>query len=138
MKLKLDELVDMFDEIQNYEYIVYDKNQPIEYLTETSVQYSVYPQTIEIGYVNEWLAQFLGVPSVEKYETDLSKVLTYFNNLTKNKDIIGDHSTAKLLFIAPPPAQLYGVLSIFIKVLILFVASVCAVKTYCPYSVMVG
>lgn len=25
MKLKLDELVDMFDEIQNYEYIVYDK-----------------------------------------------------------------------------------------------------------------
>lgn len=77
--------------------IVYDKNQPIEYLTETSVQYSVYPQTIEIGYVNEWLAQFLGVPSVEKYETDLSKVLTYFNNLTKNKDIIGDHSTAKLL-----------------------------------------
>ena len=27
MKLKLDELVDMFDEIQNYEYIVYDKKE---------------------------------------------------------------------------------------------------------------
>ena len=27
MKLKLDELVDMFDEISNYEYIVYDKEQ---------------------------------------------------------------------------------------------------------------
>ena len=27
MKLKLDELVDMFDEIQNYEYIVYDKKK---------------------------------------------------------------------------------------------------------------
>ena len=77
--------------------VVYDKNQPIEYLTETSVQYSVYPQTIEIGYVNEWLAQFLGVPSIEKYETDLAKVLTYFNSLTKNKDIIEDHSSVKLL-----------------------------------------
>lgn len=29
MKLKLDELVDMFDEIQNYEYIVYDKKENI-------------------------------------------------------------------------------------------------------------
>lgn len=27
MKLKLDELVDMFDEIQNYEYIIYDKKE---------------------------------------------------------------------------------------------------------------
>ena len=27
MKLKLDELVDMFDEILNYEYIVYDKKE---------------------------------------------------------------------------------------------------------------
>lgn len=27
MKLKLDELVDIFDEIQNYEYIVYDKKE---------------------------------------------------------------------------------------------------------------
>ena len=27
MKLKLDELVDMFDEIHNYEYIVYDKKE---------------------------------------------------------------------------------------------------------------
>ena len=27
MKLKLDELVDMFDEIQNYEYIVYNKKE---------------------------------------------------------------------------------------------------------------
>lgn len=27
MELKLDELIDMFDEIQNYEYIVYDKKE---------------------------------------------------------------------------------------------------------------
>ena len=27
MKLKLEELVDMFDEIQNYEYIIYDKKE---------------------------------------------------------------------------------------------------------------
>lgn len=27
MKLKLDELVNIFDEIQNYEYIVYDKKE---------------------------------------------------------------------------------------------------------------
>ena len=27
MKLKWDELVDMFDEIQNYDYIVYDKKE---------------------------------------------------------------------------------------------------------------
>lgn len=27
MKLKLDELVDMFDELQNYECIVYDKKE---------------------------------------------------------------------------------------------------------------
>ena len=27
MKLKLDELVDMFDEIQNYECILYDKKE---------------------------------------------------------------------------------------------------------------
>ena len=27
MKLKLNELVDIFDEIQNYEYIVYDKKE---------------------------------------------------------------------------------------------------------------
>ena len=32
MKLKLDELVDMFDEIQNYEYIVYDKRKMILFL----------------------------------------------------------------------------------------------------------
>lgn len=77
--------------------IVYDKSQPLEYLTETSISYSVYPQTIEIGYVTEWIAQFLGVPSIEKYETQLDKVLTYFNELSKNKDKIEDHSTTKLL-----------------------------------------
>mgnify|MGYP001852882460 CR=1 FL=1 len=27
MQLKLEELVDMFDEIQNYEYIIYDKKE---------------------------------------------------------------------------------------------------------------
>ena len=77
--------------------IVYDKSQPLEYLTETSIQYSVYPQTIEVGYVNEWLAEFLGVPSIKKYETKLNEVLTYFNKLSLNKDKIEDHSTKQLL-----------------------------------------
>lgn len=77
--------------------ITYDKSQPLEYLTETSIQYSVYPQTIEVGYVNEWLAQFLGVPSIKKYENNLDEVLTYFNNLSKHKDKIEDHSTKQLL-----------------------------------------
>lgn len=77
--------------------ITYDKNQPIEYLSETSIQYSVYPQTIEVGYVNEWLAQFLGVPSIKKYENNLNSVLSYFSVLSKNKDKIDDHSTKQLL-----------------------------------------
>ena len=42
MKLKLDELVDMFDEIQNYEYIVYNKkenNFREEYLKNMAIEW---------------------------------------------------------------------------------------------------
>lgn len=77
--------------------LTYDKSKPLEYLTETSISYSVYPQTMEVGYVNEWLAQYLGVPSINKYENKLNQVLSYFNSLSENKDKLEDHATLKLL-----------------------------------------
>lgn len=77
--------------------LTYDERQPLEYLTETSLKYAVYPQTIEVGYVTEWMAEYVGAPSLKKYEDDFQVVLSYFNTLSKNKDKIEDHSVSKLL-----------------------------------------
>ena len=43
---------------------MYDKSQPLEYLTETSIQYSVYPQTIEVGRYHSWVIDRDSLPDV--------------------------------------------------------------------------
>ncbi len=77
--------------------LTYDERQPLEYLTEAYLKYSVYPQTIEIDYVTAWISEYLGAPNVKKYDDGFEDVLTYFENLKKNKDKIEDHATNKLL-----------------------------------------
>lgn len=77
--------------------ISYDKTKKLEYLTEASLQYSVYPHVFEVGYVTEWIAQYVGAPELYKNEKNVDAVVSYFNALNKNKDILEEHSTNNLL-----------------------------------------
>lgn len=77
--------------------ITYDKSKPLEYLTESSLQYSVYPHAYEVEYVTEWMAQYVGAPELYKNEKNISQVLAYFDALKKGKDKIEDHSGSALL-----------------------------------------
>lgn len=77
--------------------ITYDKSNPLEYITESSLQYSVYPHSYEVEYVTEWIAQYLGAPELYKNEKNINQVLAYFDALKQGKDKIEDHSGSALL-----------------------------------------
>lgn len=77
--------------------ITYDKSKPLEYITESSLQYSVYPHAYEVEYVTEWMAQYVGAPELYKNEKNISQVVAYFDALKKGKDKIEDHSGSALL-----------------------------------------
>ncbi|WP_242347513.1 hypothetical protein [Mucispirillum schaedleri] len=77
--------------------ITYDKSKQLEYITESSLQYSVYPHAYEVGYVTEWMAQYVGAPELYKNEKNISQVVVYFDELKKGKDKIEDHSGSAVL-----------------------------------------
>ena len=77
--------------------ITYDKSNPLEYITESSLQYSVYPHSYEVEYVTEWIAQYLGAPELYKNEKNINQVLAYFDALKQGKDKIEDHSGSAIL-----------------------------------------
>ena len=77
--------------------LAYDKSSDMTYLTESSLQYSVYPHAYEVEYVTEWMAQYVGAPELYKNEKNIKAVLDYFETLKKGKDKIEDHSTSTLL-----------------------------------------
>ena len=52
--------------------ITYDKSKQLEYITESSLQYSVYPHAYEVGYVTEWMAQYVGAPELYKNEKNIT------------------------------------------------------------------
>ncbi len=76
--------------------ITYDKSN-LTYITESSLQYSVYPHSYEVEYVTEWIAQYLGAPELYKNEKNITQVISYFDKLKAGKDKIEDHSGSVLL-----------------------------------------
>lgn len=77
--------------------IAYDKSKPLEYITESSLQYSVYPHAYEVEYVTEWMAKYVGAPELYKNEKNISQIVDYFDKLKQGKDKIEDHSGTALL-----------------------------------------
>lgn len=77
--------------------IVYDKSKPLEYITESSLQYSVYPHAYEVEYVTEWMANYVGAPELYKNEKNISQIVAYFSALKQGKDKIEDHSGSAIL-----------------------------------------
>lgn len=77
--------------------ITYDKSNPLTYITESALQYSVYPHAYEVEYVTEWMAQYVGAPELYKNEKNISQVVAYFDALKQGKDKIEDHSGTALL-----------------------------------------
>lgn len=55
--------------------ITYDKSNPLTYITESALQYSVYPHAYEVEYVTEWMAQYVGAPELYKNEKILVRLL---------------------------------------------------------------
>lgn len=68
-----------------------------KYFSESNIQYLVFPHLFDTKYSSDWLATYLGVPSIIANEKNIEEMTKYFKDIEKNKDEIVDHSTSKLL-----------------------------------------
>lgn len=67
------------------------------YLSDMLLQYTVYPHAFDVAYSTDWMAAYLGAPSLNEYENSVPLIQVYFRNLSANKDKIEEHSGSKLL-----------------------------------------